>query len=49
MSRIEAELEDKAARRLGVFAAWTPAFDDAMDDDDGACPSEASDDDIFGL
>ncbi len=48
MSRIEAELEDKAARRLVVFAAWTPAFDDVMDDD-GACPSEASDDDIFGL
>ena len=48
MSRIEAELEDKAARRLVVFAAWTPAFDDVMADD-GACPSEASDDDIFGL
>lgn len=48
MSRIEAELEDKAARRLVVFAAWTPVFDDAMDDD-GACSSEASDDDVFGL
>lgn len=48
MSRIEAELEDKAARRLVVFAAWTPDFDDE-DDSNDACPSAASDEDIFGL
>lgn len=48
MSRAEAELEEKAASKLAVFAAWTPDFDDAKNDD-GACPTEASDDDIFGL
>lgn len=49
MSRIEAELEGKAASRLVVFAAWTPGFDDVEDNNGDACPDAASDDDIFGL
>lgn len=47
MSRAEAELERRASERFAVFAPWTPAYDCA--DDSGACPSGASDDDIFGL
>lgn len=47
MSRIETELEKKAASKLVVFEAWTPDFGGTKDDD--VCQSEASDDDVFGL